>query len=498
MGEVVLSMKHITKRFNNVVALDDVNLELYSSEVLCLLGENGAGKSTLLKILSAAYKRDGGIIEIDGKEVHFKTTRQAIESGIAVIYQELNEIPDLTVAENIYLERQPVRGPLKRIDWQRMVKDAEALFSEIGIDIDPRRRMKELSVAEKQMTEIAKAVAQNIRILVTDEPTSALSEAEVNKLFGVIDRIKRMGGAIIFISHRLDEVMRISDRIMVLRDGKNVGVVKKEETSEEEIVTMMVGRKLVEMFPRRRHEVGNMLLEAEKLTAKGIQDISFQLHKGEILGVFGLMGSGIQKLGTVLFGKDKWIRGHLRLNGKPVNYSSPCEAIAQGVAFVPSERKIDGIIACMSVKENIVLASMTQSKPRFLLNHSCDRMIAEKWKERLRIKTPDIRNAICNLSGGNQQKTVISRWLEMNPEVLILAEPTRGIDVGAKAEIYELMEEYARSGGSVILITSEMREILEMSDRILVLHDGEMNGVLVRSEADEEKLLLLAMGGTLL
>lgn len=492
--DLVLIMDHITKTFPGVIALENVNLELRKGEVLCLLGENGAGKSTLLKILAGAYKRDTGEIKISGRLVDFKNPREAIAHGIAVIYQELNYISDLTVAENIFLERQPTKGLLHAIDWQKMNDDARKVLEQIGVKIDPKQEMNRLSVAEKQLVEIAKAISRDMKILVTDEPTSALNDTEVRKLFEVMKRLKGVGVSIIFISHRLEEVLEISDRVLVLRDGKNAGLVETGNTDKDELIALMVGRKLGDLYPKKKNKIGSVLFEVRDLCGHRLVNLNLRLHKGEVLGVFGLLGSGIHQLGDLLFGKEPSHQGQVFVQGALQKINSPMAAIQAKIAFVPAERKIEGLVLSMNVTENISLTGLL-IKGSPVLNHKADQGKARHWVENLRIKTPSVETKVEHLSGGNQQKVVLSKWLDLKPDIIILAEPTRGIDVGAKAEIYQLMEQFCENGAGVILISSELPEIIALSDRILVMHEGQIQGEVNREAATQERIMQLAIGG---
>lgn len=494
--ELCLEMKGITKRFPGVLALDRVDLDLRRGEILALLGENGAGKSTLLKILAGAYQKDEGSIRIDGKQYEFATPKEASEAGVTVIYQELNYLPELTVAENIFLGRQPTKGPLGRIDWDKMNREASKILAFMGISVNPKTLMSNLSMAEKQLVEIAKALSKNMKILVMDEPTAALNEAEVNKLFEIVRGMKEKGISIIYISHRLEELFEISDRVMIMRDGRRIDVVDTTATTKDELVTMMVGRQINEMFPKKYLEPGETLLEVRHLTNRTkVKGVSLTLKKKEILGIFGLMGAGRTSLADTLFGAEPLTGGEILIEGKKLNLRNAKDAIKAGIALVPSERKMAGLILGMSVKENITVATISELGKGLSINLRAETDKAQRWVKDLNIKTPSIHTVAESLSGGNQQKVVLAKWLEAKPKLLILNEPTRGIDVGAKVEIYNLMETFCEQGLGILMISSELPEILALADRILVMSEGRIAGEFTGEEATQEKLMKCAVGG---
>ncbi len=487
---IILKMENITKIFPGVVALDDVSIDLYKGEVLGILGENGAGKSTLIKILAGIYIKDSGSIFINGQKFEISGPAEAMASGIRVIYQELNTLDNLTVTENIFIGEQLVKGPLKIVDWQAMTDRAyEILKNSLNVDLDPNTIVGDLTVSEKQIVEIAKAISREARILVMDEPTAALSEEETQSLFKIINALKSKGVSIIYISHRLKEIFEITDRVVVLRDGKKVGLRKTAETDANELVKLMVGRDIKEMYPKREVPIGNIVMEVKNLTGEGFSNISFVLKKGEILGIFGLLGSGRTSLVKAVFGANKIKSGEILINGKKVEIKSPEMARDEKVGLVPLDRKVEGLALTMGVKENITLANIEGLGKRFLIEKQLENKKAQKWVDELGIKTPSINQEVNSLSGGNQQKVVIAKWLESGSEIIILNEPTRGIDVGSKIEIYKLMQDLCERGSSVIMISSELPEILSIADRILVMSKGKLTAQYLRTEATEEKLL---------
>jgi ribose transport system ATP-binding protein len=492
-----LEMRGITKQFPGVLALDNVQFEVEKGEVHALVGENGAGKSTLLKILAGAITMDKGEIILNGKPIHFRSPLDAIQTGIAVIYQEFNLVPYLSAGENIFLGREP-RKFNGFVDFGRLHREAQKILDRIGANFSSRTLVSQLSVAQQQMTEIAKALSQNAQIIAMDEPTSALTEREVEHLFEIIRSLKSEGVAIIFVSHRLEEAFQIAERITVLRDGKYVGTKKIEETNRDEVITMMVGREIKEKIPKRPAKIGEEILRVEGLTREGVfRDISFTLHKGEVLGLAGLVGAGRTEIARAIFGADPIDRGKIYLEGKEVRIRSPQEAIRLGIGLLTEDRKRYGLVLPMTVRENTTLANLMEVAMRGFINFSKEREAARKFVEDLDIATPSVEQIARNLSGGTQQKLVLAKWLFTKSKVLIFDEPTRGIDVGAKVEIYELMNQLAEKGVGIIMISSELPEILGMSDRILVIHEGRIAGELTREEATQEKIMHLATGGSL-
>lgn len=489
----VLQMRNIRKTFPGVVALDDVGFDLRRGEVHILLGENGAGKSTLMKILSGAYQKDGGQILLDGHEIEIRNPRHSRQLGIGIIYQELNLVPHLSAAENIFLGREPSSFGL--VDRKAMNQSARRLLTGLGVDFNPGRLVKELSIAEQQMVEIAKAISLDARILIMDEPTSALTEREIKELFARIRKLKSDGVSIIYISHRMEELFEIGDRVTVLRDGGLVGTRDIAEVGKPELIRMMVNRELTQQFPKVAAARGQEVLRVEGLSRKGaLGEISFSLYEGEVLGIAGLLGSGRTELARAIFGLDKPDTGGIRVKGKLQKIASPRQAINLGLGFLTEDRKTQGLVLPLSVQENICLPSVERFSRLGVVSQRQETEAAAKYQKELRIKTTGPRQRVINLSGGNQQKVVLSKWLCSRGDILIFDEPTRGIDVGSKAEIYQLMNQLAAAGAAVIMISSDLPEILGMSDRILVMHQGRINGELDAAEATQEKILRCALG----
>ena len=486
---IVLKMENITKTFPGVIALEDVSIKLYKGEVLGILGENGAGKSTLIKILAGNYIKDSGSIFVNGEKFEIKNPSEAMASGIRVIYQELNTLNNLTVAENIFIGEQLVKGPFKIVDWKAMTRKAAEILESLNVSLDPNSVIGDLSISEKQIVEIAKAISKDAKILVMDEPTAALSEEETQSLFKIIATLKLRGVSIIYISHRLKEIFQITDRVVVLRDGKKVQSIKTKDTSANELVALMVGRDIKEMYPKREVPIGDTVMEVKNLYAEGFTDISFTLKKGEILGIFGLLGSGRTSLVKALFGANKVKSGEIIVNGEKINIKSPRIARDEKMGLVPLDRKIEGLALHMGVKENITLANIDDLGKGFLLKRNIENVKARKWIEEMGIKTPTIDQEVNSLSGGNQQKVVLAKWLESGSKIIILNEPTRGIDVGAKIEIYKLMQNLCEKGSAIIMISSELPEILSIADRIMVMSKGKITAQYSRREASEENLL---------
>jgi ABC-type sugar transport system ATPase subunit len=493
-NQLLLRMEGITKRFPGVIALKNVDLELKKGEVLGLLGENGAGKSTLIKILSGAYLPDEGEIYIEEVKQNYRTPKEASDQGISIIYQELNYLNELTVAENIFLNRLPLKKLFKNIDWIKLHKESKKFIEELGVNINPKSFMKDISVAEKQLVEIAKAISKNMKILVMDEPTSALSTKEVEHLLELVRKLAKKGIGIIYISHRIEELFKVADRVQIMRDGEKVGERNINFTNRDELVQMMVGRRLDAMYPKREIIKGDIIFEGINIKSDYLNNISFNLKRGEILGVFGLLGAGQKDLTATIFGIKKRNYGDFLINGKKVLINSPIDAIKNGIAFLSDERKKDGLILTQNVKENITTASINKISKFFKMNLRMEAKIANAWKERFDIKTPSIFTLIENLSGGNQQKVILAKWLETNPKVLILNEPTRGIDVGSKVEIYRLMEEFCDKGIGIIMVSSELPEIIQLADRVIVLSRGRKTGEFDRKDITQVNLLHSAIG----
>jgi len=498
----LLAMRGISKAFPGVQALKDVDFEVKPGEVMALVGENGAGKSTLIKILAGAHLADAGKIHIKGRPVQIQDPRHALALGISVIYQELELAEHLSVAENIFVGRE-FRTKLGLVDFHTMHQRARELLEGLNIKVNPRTEVRRLSIARKQMVEIARALSMEASIIVMDEPTSSLPtttssivENEVEVLLALIDRLRERGNSIVYISHRMDEVFRISDRITVLRDGRLVGVRNTLETTPDEIVSMMVGRELEALFGHReKPEIGEIALQVAGLSRdNALHDIHFHVRSGEILGVAGLIGAGRTDMARAVFGVDPKDAGEVWVEGQRVEINSPQQAIAAGIGLVPEDRKLEGLFLGMGVRPNIS-ATITKRISRLgFIRFDQDRQIAQQFVEELNIRTPSIEQHARNLSGGNQQKVVLSKWMAAEPKVLILDEPTRGVDVGAKAEIYALMHALALLGMAIVMVSSELPEILGMSDRIIVMREGQLAGELTRSEANEENIMALATG----
>ncbi|MFW6274001.1 MAG: sugar ABC transporter ATP-binding protein [Halanaerobium sp.] len=490
----VLEMKNITKTFPGVKALDRVNFSLQKGEVHALLGENGAGKSTLMKVLNGIHQRDEGEIILRGEPVEFEGTKEAQKAGLAIIHQELELIPYLNVAENIFLGREEKKGVF--INYKKLYRKTEEVLEMLGVNIDPKARIKDLNIGSQQMVEIAKAVSQDADILVMDEPTSSLTSQEIEILFELIERLKKRDIAIVYISHRLEEVFEICDRVTVLRDGQFVGEVKTSETDEDELIKMMVGRTIEDRFPEMKFNAGEEILRVENLSVPNeIINASFSLHKGEILGIAGLMGSGRTELAKAIFGVFKEKSGSIYYRGNKLVIDSPADAIDNNIYYLSEDRKEEGLILGLSVAGNISISVLkTLLNASTFIDSPAEKKLAKKYIKDLNIKTPSEKQLVKNLSGGNQQKVVISKLLSTKPEVVIFDEPTRGIDVGAKREIYNLMQDLVDEGVAVILISSELPEVLNLSSRVLVMHEKEIMGELDAAEADQEAVMKLATG----
>ena len=491
-----LRLVGISKSFPGVRALNDVHLEVRKGEVHALVGENGAGKSTLMKILSGAYSRDEGEIYWEGRKVEINKPKDSEDLGIAIIYQEFNLVPQLSISENIWLGREIFRNKaLRLIDWKAMHQKTRDLLKELDLDYDPKRPIFGLGVANQQMIEIAKALSLNAKLLIMDEPTSALSSNEIDQLFSVIKQLKQKGVTIIYISHHLDEVFEICDRGTVLRDGNFIATIDPKETTKDELIQLMVGRTLDQQYPKVPAKRGKEALRVENLNRKGVlHDINFSAYAGEVLGIAGLVGAGRTELVKAIFGADPIDSGKVMVYGQEVQSNSPHSAIQAGMGLLPEDRKYEGLVLKLSVKHNVSMASLESLKKRGLLQLKIEKIRVIDFINKLRINTPNIEKEVQNLSGGNQQKVVLAKWLASQSQVLIFDEPTRGIDVGAKVEVYNLMNTLVENGVAVIMVSSEMPELLGMSDRILVVHKGALAGEFMQSEATQEKILAAAMG----
>ena len=487
-GPAVIEARHLSKSFGGVHALRDVGLAARSGEVLALLGENGAGKSTLIKIITGVHQPDAGELLLDGRPVRFAGPRDALDQGVAAIYQEPSLFADLDVAENIFVGRQPLRGG--RVDWRRMYEEAEALLRRLGVRLSPRTKARALSVAQMQMVEIARAISVNARVLIMDEPTSSLTAREVEELFTIVRQLKAQGTAIIFISHRLEELFAIADRVTVLRDGAYVDTRPMAGVTTEELIRLMVGRTLDELFPKQPVEPGEVLLEVQGLSLPGrFADISFQLRRGEILGMAGLVGAGRTEVAEAIFGIAPAASGRILLDGQEVRIRRPEDALRLGIGYVPEDRKLHGLVLQMSIAENITLPTLGAFSRLGWLDRRAERERALADARRLEVKMASVDQPVGQLSGGNQQKVVLAKWLGTNPRVLILDEPTRGIDVGTKAAVHRLMSQLAAEGMAILMISSELPEMLGMSDRILVMREGRLTGQFSRAEATQERLM---------
>ncbi len=495
--DIALEMRGISKTFPGVRALDNVDFQVRRGEVHALVGENGAGKSTLMKILAGAQMADTGSIVVDGETVVIDSPQKAMTLGISIIYQEFNLVPFLSAAENIFLGREPKSSIPGFVDFKTMYAESQRLIDDLGVSLDIQTPVNKLSVAQQQMVEIAKATSRKSTIIAMDEPSATLTEHELIRLFDLIARLKSQGVSIVYISHRLEEVFQIADRVTVFRDGHVVGTKPVGELDRESIIQMMVGREIKQQIPKEITEPGSVVLELKNVTRKGvIENISFQVRAGEVVGLAGLVGAGRTEVARVIFGADPYDSGEIYLNGNILKVKGPRDAIRSRIGLVTEDRKALGLILGMAVRENITLANLDSISSLSFIQQGKERAVAKKYVNDLSIKTPSIEQHVQNLSGGNQQKVVLAKWLFTDSKVLIFDEPTRGIDVGSKVEIYQLMNQLAASGAALIMISSELPEILGMSDRILVMHEGQIAGELTREEATQEKVMHLATGGT--
>lgn len=493
MSEYLLEMRNIEKEFPGVKALDKVNLLVKKGSIHSLMGENGAGKSTLMKCLFGIYQEDAGEIIVSGEKLKYENPKQALEHGVAMVHQELNQATSRSVMDNMWLGRYPKKGFI--VDEKKMYVDTLKIFESLNIDIDPYIILDELSVSQRQMVEIAKAVSYNSRIIVFDEPTSSLTEIEVKHLFDIIFMLRDQGCAIIYISHKMEEILAISDEVTILRDGAWVSTTNAKELTTDKIINQMVGRELKQRFPEKKNHPEQVLLEVESLTGfyeKSVSDVTFNLRKGEILGVAGLVGSGRSELLEMIYGMRTRGSGTIKLHGKEIDNSSPIKAINNGFALLTEERRATGIFGVLSVKDNAIMANMKQYKKHGMLSEKLADADAQWVINATRVKTPNAETRIMNLSGGNQQKVILGRWLLTSPEVLLLDEPTRGIDVGAKFEIYQLMLELAAKDKSIIMVSSEMPELLGTCDRIMVMSNNRLAGIVEAKETNQEELMALS------
>jgi rhamnose transport system ATP-binding protein len=487
----VIQVQHVSKAFGGVRALQDVHFEVFAGEVHALLGENGAGKSTLIKIMTGVHQPDAGTIALDGQPARFASTREAQAQGVAAIYQEPSLFPDLDIAENILVGRQPTRRG--GIDWKRMYQEAGELLRRLGLSLDPRTKARELSVAQQQLVEIARALSSNAKVLIMDEPTSSLTQREVDDLFAIVRQLRASGAAIVFISHRLEELFALADRVTTLRDGAYVGTRAMADVTTEDLIRMMVGRTLDELFPKQSVDAGDVVLAVDRLSVEGsFSDVSFELRRGEILGLAGLIGAGRTNVARALFGVEPATAGTITLDGHVVSIRSPNTAMALGIGYVPEDRKEHGLVLKMSIADNITLPMISSFAKLGWLNQNHALQAAAASARQLEVKMANVQQQAGELSGGNQQKVVLAKWLGTQPRVLILDEPTRGIDVGTKAAVHGLMSSLAAQGMAILMISSELPEIMGMSDRILVMREGRLTGQFSRAEATQEKLMAAA------
>lgn len=492
--EYLLKMDNMTVRFPGVLALDDVHFYVRPGTVHALLGENGAGKSTLMKLLIGIYKPNAGAITFKGKKLELKNIHDALQSGISMIHQELSPVPDMTVAENIFLGRELRWGPF--IKRKEIAKKTRELFDDLNIEhIDPNQKMRELSVARTQLVEIAKAISYNADLVIMDEPTSAITEKEIQHLFHIINALRRRGISIIYITHKMDEIFSIADEVTVLRDGKFIDSMPTSQLTKEKLIQLMVGRELGDIFVKTKSDINEVILSVRNFTKKGqFIDINFDVRRGEIFGLAGLVGAGRSEIILALFGATKPDSGETHIRGKRVTINSPKDAIDNGLALLTEDRKLTGLFLMLDVKDNIVIASLKSFCNKGILHNRRIAQAACEEVEKFSIRTPSVNQKMQFLSGGNQQKVLVSRWLRTKPDILIMDEPTRGIDVGAKAEIHRLMSDYAAEGHAVIMISSELPEIIGMSDRVLVMHEGEQMAILNRNQLTQERILAYAAG----
>ncbi|MGY0692390.1 sugar ABC transporter ATP-binding protein [Virgibacillus sp. FSP13] len=495
--EASIEMAKISKSFSGNQVLKDVNFDVRKGEIHALMGENGAGKSTLVKVLTGIHSRDKGVVKVQGEEVHFTNPKQAEKRGIIVIHQELNIIPYLTVAQNMFLGKEITYGKSGILNIKKMNTLAKKNLRELGVEnIKPDDLAGELSVGKQQMVEIARALATNAEVIIMDEPTAALTDREIESLFKVIDSLKQQGVSFVYISHRMEEIFEICDRITVLRDGQYIGTEIIADTSFEKIVKMMVGRELGDRFPTKNNPIGNVVFQVENLTSKGVfHNVNFDVKEGEILGVAGLMGAGRTEVMEAIFGYRKKQSGTVKLQEQVLNTNHPSNLIKAGIGFITEDRKGEGLVLNSTIRENIALANLKTISNGGVIVNSKERRLVDDLIEQLHVKTTGREQAVQSLSGGNQQKVVISKWLGIKPRILILDEPTRGVDIGAKKEIYTIMNELTENGVAIIMISSELPEVLGVSDRIMVMHEGEISAFLSRDEATQEKIMIAATGG---
>jgi len=490
----VLALEHAQKSFGAVHALVEGDIDLYPGEVHGLVGENGAGKSTLVKILAGVHRPDAGRLVLDGEEAIFDSAKQSQDAGIAIIFQEPTLFPDLSVAENIFVGVQPLKR-FRRIDGRRMRREATAVFGQLGVRLDPDRLARGLSIADQQLVEIAKALTTNARVIVMDEPTAALTSTEVHQLFGIVETLRARGNAVLFVSHRLDEIFAICQRVTVMRDGRHVLTKPVDELTTQSVIRAMVGRDMDALFPKVDTEPGRVVLKVDRLTREGVfTDVSFEVRTGEIVALAGLVGAGRTEVARAIFGIDRWDAGSVEIDGRRLPSGSPTAAMAAGIALVPEDRRLQGLLMDFSIERNIALASLDRVSRGGLIPRGAERSFAKDWALRLQVKYGKLTNPAWTLSGGNQQKAVLAKWLARKPTLLIVDEPTRGIDVGTKAEVHRLLSELAAQGVAVLMISSELPEVLGMADRIVVLFEGRVMREFSREAATEDAIMHAATG----
>jgi rhamnose transport system ATP-binding protein len=490
----VLSLEHAQKSFGAVRALEDGDIELFGGQVHGLVGENGAGKSTLVKILAGVHRPEAGRLVLDGEEAIFDNAKQSQAAGIAIIFQEPTLFPDLSVAENIFVGMQPLKR-FRRIDGRRMRREAAGVFEQLGVGVDSDRLARGLSIADQQLVEIAKALTTNARVIVMDEPTAALTTTEVKRLFGIVEALRARGNAVLFVSHRLEEIFAICQRVTVMRDGRHILTQPIEELTIQSVIRAMVGRDMDALFPKVSSEPGRVVLKVDRLTREGVfTDVSFQVRSGEIVALAGLVGAGRTEVARAIFGIDRTDAGSVQIDGKALPLGSPTAAMAAGIGLVPEDRRQQGLIMDFSIERNIALASLDSVRRAGLIPRGAERSFAKDWALRLQLKYGKLTNPVWTLSGGNQQKAVLAKWLAREPTLLIVDEPTRGIDVGTKAEVHRLLSELAAQGVAVLMISSELPEVLGMADRVVVLFEGRVMREFERAAANEDAIMLAATG----
>ena len=493
--KTIARLDGIVKVFPGVRALDGVSFDVKEGEVHSLCGENGAGKSTLIKVMTGAHMADGGSYYIDGAEVNFKSTQEGIAAGVSCVYQELSIAPQLDVAKNLYIGNLPMNGPL--INYKKLYTDAQEILNRLGMDISPKTLAGELSVGQQQMIEIGRALTRNARIIIMDEPTSSLSEAETETLFEIIRYLTGQNIAIVYISHKLDEVMQLSDRITVIRDGQNIVTMDKTATTQDELIAHMIGRSLENLYQKVPAEIGETVLEVKNLTRTGVfEDVTFEAKAGEILGFFGLVGAGRSEIMRAIFGADKYQSGEVVLNGKTLRGGDPAASIEAGIGFATEDRKSEGLALRLSILQNMTLVRLPKLAKAGVINRAAQRKAADQYVKSISIKTPSVAQLAGNLSGGNQQKVVVAKWLMMDPKVLIVDEPTRGIDVGSKSEIYGLLSDLAQTGMAIFVVSSEIEEIMGICDRVITVCEGRLTAQFPVKDLDSETVLAAALGKT--